>query len=145
MDSEALAGTNDGTAAAAQDSSPVVAARRDGGMLLVTVTDPINPQSVSGVIFRFDAPGQPGVGVATFKTKRPTVEIGAASADDGKKFSVEGRVIAFGDSPPSPYEVVVTIEQDGQTLLRAIPSNGGSGTVGDADQPFEFSFRVRAQ
>jgi hypothetical protein len=133
-----------GTAAPA-DSSPVITASAGGGPISVNVTDHTHPQSVSGVIWRFDAPDQAGTGVDQFRTKKPTAQLGSPAAVDGKKFVVEGRVIAFGDSPPSPFEVTVTVLQDGLALHTEVPANGGKGSVGDQDRPFEYAFRMRVQ
>ena len=47
------------------------------------------------------------------------------------------------DTPPTPYQVVVTISQGDTTLSREVPPDGGTGYVGTEDVPFAYRFVVR--
>lgn len=120
---------------------PSISARPGGGAVSVRVTDPTHPQSVTGVIWRYDAEQKPDGTAGQFGTDQPEVILGSAASVGGFFFQAEGAVLAQGDDPPSPYQVVISVLQDGAVLHRETPPNG-AGTVGDTNQPFVYAFRI---
>jgi len=120
---------------------PSISARPGGGAVSVRVSDPTHPQSVAGVIWRYDSGQNPNGSAGKFGSDESEVVLGSAASVDGFFFQAEGAVLAQGDDPPSPYQVVVTVLQDGAELHRDTPENG-TGTVGDADQAFQYAFRI---
>ncbi|HET7463867.1 MAG TPA: hypothetical protein VFJ82_21605 [Longimicrobium sp.] len=120
---------------------PSIRVRPGGGAVSVRVTDPTHPQSVAGVVWVYDSEQNPKGSAGQFGTDGPEVILGSAASIGGFFFQAEGAVLAQGDDPPSPYQVVITVLQDETALHRETPPNG-TGTVGDANQPFVYAFRI---
>lgn len=107
----------------------------------MVVTDPTHPQSVAGIVWRYNADQSPDGSAGNFDTEGPEVILGSGAAVDGRFFQAEGAVLAHGDNPPSPYKVVITVLQDGAVLHRETPANG-EGTVGNDNEPFQYAIRL---
>jgi hypothetical protein len=126
------------------DSSPVavVSARSFDGPLVVSATAPTTPHNIAAVLWRYDASKQPIGFAGEFTRTVPSVPIGAPSSVRDNFFLIEGAVIANGDNPPVPYQVVVTISQPGRLVHRAVPTDGGAGAIGKEDARFSFRFQI---
>ena len=116
-----------------------------GGNVTATVSCPKYPQSVVGVIWRYNADQSFDKQVGSFKTNEPDVDLGPPAEINGKFFLVEGSVLNQNDNPPTPYEVNVTISQDGNQLSGEVPADGGSGNISDKDIPFDYRFNLQSK
>jgi hypothetical protein len=97
--------------------------------VIVNVSCPSFPQSIVGIIYRYAADQTKEGQVGQFRTAAPNVTLGNPSDIDGKLFSVLTQVLPFNDDPPSPYEIVVTVSQEGKQLSSEVPVDNGSGTI----------------
>jgi hypothetical protein len=122
-----------------------IQARSSGGPLSVTVASPRFPQNVSGVLWRYDASQQPEGEAGRFGPGAETVALGMPASVAGKLFMIEGAVLHQNDNPPTPYEVEVTVSQNGTVLARQVPAEGGSGQIGGENQPFVYRFTIREE
>jgi hypothetical protein len=113
-----------------------------GGPLAVTVASPRFPQNVSGVLWRFDRAQQPDGQAGSFGPGSQTVSLGTPGEAGGRFFMIEGAVLHQNDNPPTPYEVEVTVSQNGVPLTREVPAEGGSGMIGSENQAFLYRFAV---
>jgi len=116
-----------------------------GGALTATISCPTTPQSVVGVVFRYNSDQSFDKKMGLFKTDSPDINLGSPIENDGKLFMIQGTVINFNDDPPSPYKVVVDISQNGNVLSTEVPSDGGSGKIGDKDIAFAYNFSLQNQ
>ena len=55
-----------------------------------------------------------------------------------------GTVLAHGDDPPTPYQVIVSILQGEQELSHEVPPDNGSGRLGTQNRVFVYRFVVTA-
>ena len=115
-----------------------------GGPVIATITCPDTPQSVVGVIWRYNADLSFDKKVGLFKTDSASVTLGSPAEIAGKLFLIEGTVINEGDDPPTPYKVTVDVGQDGNILKSEVPADGGSGTIGDKDIAFVYRFTLQS-
>ncbi|QMW01502.1 hypothetical protein [Spirosoma foliorum] len=113
-----------------------------GGPVFVTVAIPKFPQSLAGIVWRYDAKDTFDTKAGMFVTTASEVPLGAPSVINTKKFLVEGAVLSHNDDPPTPYQVVVTVTQDGKILHSEIPSIGGFGKLADKNVPFLYRFQL---
>lgn len=113
-----------------------------GGPVNINVTCPDTPQSIVGIVWRYNANQTPDGQAGTFKTHSPEISLGQPGDINGKLFLVETVIINQNDSPPTPYEVLVTLTQDGNVLSSEIPQDGGSGTIGDKDIGCVYQFTL---
>jgi hypothetical protein len=124
---------------------PTITISAMGGNVTATVSCPKFPQSIAGVIWRYNADQSFDQKAGTFKTDAPDIDLGTPATINGKFFLVEGTVLNQNDNPPTPYEVSVTITQDGQQLSSVVPSDGGAGNIGTQDIPFLYKFNLVAK
>lgn len=115
-----------------------------GGSVSVTVTVPKFPQAVGGVIWRYKSDQTPDLKAGMFTTKASEVPLGAPNVVDNKFFLIEGAVLNHGDKPPTPYQVVVSVTQNGNILHTEVPSVNGSGKIGTEDEPFLYRFQLKS-
>jgi hypothetical protein len=118
----------------------------NGGPVTLRVADETHPQAVTGVVWRYDASQKPDGWSVGFSSSAPEVNLGAPGDIDGKLYGVIGGVVhpQPADSPPTRFEVTVTLFQGPQRLLAIVPEDGGKGTLSDKDAPFTFYFGVEA-
>jgi hypothetical protein len=101
------------------------------------------PQSIAGKIWRYnDDKSKDGV-AGIFKTDKNVVDLGAPDSIQDKLFLVAGVVNHQNDDPPTPYEVTVTIEQDGKILASEVPENNGFGNIGSKNIVFTYAFQIK--
>jgi hypothetical protein len=112
--------------------------------LSVTVAVPNFPQSVGGVVWRFKEDKTFDVKAGIFTTTAGEVPLGAPSVVSNKIFLVEGAVLHHNDNPPTPYQVVVTITQNGSVIHTEVPPLNGSGKIGNANVPFLYRFQLKS-
>lgn len=122
----------------------VISINADGDPLSVTVAIPNFPQSVGGVVWRFNDDKTFDVKAGLFTTTAGEVPLGAPSVINNKIFLVEGAVLHHNDKPPTPYQVVVTITQNGSVIHTEVPSINGSGKIGTANVPFLYRFQLKS-
>ncbi len=120
-----------------------ISARAADGPLTVEVTDPLFPQNVAGVLWRYTPAKVPDGQVGKFTPQDPSLPIGTVGSNAGRFFMVEGAVLSQNDTPPTPYQVVVTVRQPGKVLSQEVPPDGGSGQVGTQDVPFVYRFQIQ--
>ena len=113
-----------------------------GGPVFVTISIPKFPQSLAGVVWRYNDNDQFDSKAGMFVTTASEVPLGAPSVIKTKKFLVEGAVLSHNDNPPTPYQVVVTVTQDSKILHSEIPSIGGFGKLADKNVPFLYRFQL---
>ena len=116
-----------------------------GDPISVTLAVPKFPQSIGGVVWRFNADKTFDVKAGLFMTTAGLVPLGAPSVVNDKIFLVEGAVLNHNDNPPTPYQVVVTITQNGSVIHSEVPSLNGSGQIGTADIPFLYRFQFKSE
>ncbi len=124
-----------------------VVASATGGPLTIALTSPDFPHPLTGVLWRYDASGNP-VGdtpVGEFTPHSNTVPIGAPSAIKNNVFLLEGAVLETGDDPPVPYRVVVTVNQNGAPLSEEVPEDQGSGKIGKEDIRFSYACQIKVK
>lgn len=110
-------------------SAKIIKIKQAGGSVTVNVSCPRFPQSIVGIVYRYGANGSKEGAVGSFDTANPDVILGAPSEITNKSFGVLSQVLPFNDDPPTPYEIVVTVSQDGDTLSSEVPADNGSGKV----------------
>lgn len=115
-----------------------------GGPVFVTVAVPQFPQSVGGVVWRYKPDQTFDVRAGMFTTTASEVPLGAPSVVNDKFFMVEGAVLHHNDNPATPYQVVVSVTQDGHIVHTEVPSPNGFGTIGNQDVPFLYRFQLKA-
>ena len=125
-------------------ATSVIPVRASQGTLAVRLSCPRTPQSLAGVLWRYDSSGNPKGKAGEFTPRIPVVPIGNLGSVKGDLYQIEGVVIAQGDDPPTTYQVVVSVLQDGQSIHDEVPSDGGTGTVGKDDQTFVYCFQIQA-
>ena len=113
------------------------------GPVSVSITVPNFPQVVGGVVWKYNADKTPDGKAGIFTAKASEVPLGAPSVVANKFFLIEGAVLNHGDNPPTPYQVVVSITQNGKILQTEVPSINGSGKIGSEDEPFLYRFQLR--
>lgn len=113
-----------------------------GGSVVVKTSVPHFPQSVAGVVWRYNADKTPDGKAGIFSTNIPDVPLGAPMAIDKKLFLIEGAVLHHNDNPPTPYQVVVAITQGGSLIHEEVPSIGGAGQIRDKNIPFLYRFTI---
>ncbi|MBD2704045.1 hypothetical protein IC229_25595 [Spirosoma sp. BT702] len=120
----------------------IIPINANGEPISVTLAIPNFPQSIGGVVWRFNADKTFDVKAGLFTTTAGEVPLGAPSVVDDKIFLVEGAVIHHNDNPPTPYQVVVTITQNGKIIHTEVPSENGSGKIGTDNVPFLYRFQL---
>jgi hypothetical protein len=110
------------------------------GSVTVRVTCPRFPESVAGIIWRYNADQEFDQKAGDFQTQHTDVPLGSPETIAGKLFLVEGAVINQNSNPPSPYQVVVSIIQNGKTLHEEVPTDNGTGKIADKNIAFIYRF-----
>lgn len=113
-----------------------------GGPVALRVASDKFPQSVAGVVWRYNANKTKDGKAGLFSTDVPSFTLGVPASILDKYFLVEGAVLHQNDNPPTPYMISISVTQDQVVLFAGPPPSGGSGTVGTADVPFRFAFRL---
>ena len=113
------------------------------GPLTVELTSPLFPQSVAGVLWRYDANKQPEGKAGAFTPKLSTVPIGSPATNRNKFYLLEGAVLHHSDREPTPYQVVVSLLSTGRAIHTEVPSENGTGQIKDQDVPFIYRFQVK--
>lgn len=111
----------------------------------VTVTAPKFPQNIGGVIWRYNSDKTFDVKAGLFTTIASEIPLGAPGLIDEKFYLIEGGVLHNNDEPPSPYQVVVTITQNGNIIHQQVPPDNGFGKIGKNDIPFLYRFQIKIQ
>jgi len=113
------------------------------GPIAVRLSCPRTPQSLAGVLWRYDSNQNPKGKAGEFTPKVPAAPIGNLASVKDDLFQIEGVVIAQGDDPPTPYQAVVSILLNGQSIHDEVPTDGGTGLVGRTDETFVYCFQIR--
>ncbi len=121
----------------------IIRVRAADGPLAVRLSCPRTPQSLAGVLWRYGEDENPKGKAGEFTPRIPVTPIGSLASVKGDFFQIEGVVIAQSDNPPTPYQVVVSILLNGQSVNDEVPEDGGTGSVGKEDQTFAYAFQIR--
>jgi hypothetical protein len=113
------------------------------GPVVAKVTCPQFPQSIAGIIWRYNADQTPDKRSGNFTTQLPEVPLGTAGTIAEKFFLVEGAVLQQNDTPPTPYQVIVSIIQNGNLIHQEIPESGGTGQLSDKNKAFVYLFNFK--
>ena len=124
-------------------SISVIEVPAGSGPLSVELTSPLFPQSVAGVLWRFDAGKNPEGKAGAFTPKLNTVPIGSPASSRDKFYLLEGAVLHHGDREPTPYQVVISILSTGRAIHSEVPPENGTGQIKDQDVPFIYRFQVK--
>lgn len=125
-------------------SIPEITVSAGGGPVSLQVREQRRPQRVVAVVWRFDAAARREGAAGEVTREIPDVPLGAPCTIDGKTFVVEGFVVPCAEDPPEPYQVVVSLRQDGRELHSTVPFDHGSGSIGAQEVRFRYPFRIRA-
>lgn len=113
------------------------------GPLTVELSSPLYPQSVAGVLWRYDANKKPEGKAGAFTPKLSTVPIGSPASNRDKLYLLEGAVLHHSDPQPTPYQVVVSLLATGRAIHTEVPSENGTGQIKDQDVPFIYRFQLK--
>ena len=113
-----------------------------GGPIVIRVASDRFPQSIAGIIWRYDSAKKYEGKSGRFRTQVSEVALGVPENLVNKFFLVEGAVFHQSDSPPTPYQVEVTISQDGKILEQEIPDDKGEGSIGTENVAFVYKFQL---
>jgi hypothetical protein len=102
------------------------------------------PQSIAGIVWRYNADKSRDGKAGIFGTDAPSFTLGVPASVIDRYYLIEGAVLHQNDDPPTPFLVSVSLSQGAEVLFDGCPANGGSGTIGNADVPFRFTFRLVA-
>jgi hypothetical protein len=109
----------------------------------VGATDATHPQRVVGIVRQYSASWERFErDIGEFTNDTGAVEIQIAVAAGGRYFLVDGFVEPFGDNPPSPYKVTVSVVVDGAPFAGELKVQNGSGTIGKESVRFFCPFSV---
>jgi len=115
----------------------------DSGALEVLIASPSYPQDLGGVLWRYRPDKSADGRAGSFTPRVPKFSIGSLVTCKGFYFRLEGYVVHHNDSPPTPYQVVVTIAADGRPVHSEVPEQGGTGVVGDQSVAFLYVFQIQ--
>lgn len=113
-----------------------------GGPITLRVASDKFPQSVAGIVWRYNADKTKDGKAGLFSTDVPSFTLGVPATALNKYFLIEGAVLHQNDDPPTPFMVSISIAQGETVLFDGPPPSGGTGTIGTADKPFRFTFRL---
>jgi hypothetical protein len=113
-----------------------------GAPVKVQVRDATHPQAIEARVHRFaNETTREGV-VGSITKDVGEVTLGTPPETSGKIFTVDGFVLPFGDALPGPYEVIVSLHQNGQEVDAFTAEDRGKGTIGKTPVRFRTSFTV---
>jgi hypothetical protein len=123
-----------------------------GEALTLRIGDAFRPQSVVGTVWKYALDASrtqwnrtTAVKAGTFNTSMPTVPIGSALSADDHLFFIVGTVIApTKDTPPTPYQVIVSLKQGERELSHEVPQDNGSGSLTGTNKVFVYRLVVVA-
>ncbi|GAA3950245.1 hypothetical protein GCM10022246_01000 [Pedobacter ginsengiterrae] len=123
-------------------STTAIVLNGKNGNVTARITCPRSPQVYLGMVWRYNSDESPDIKSGNYTNDEPDVPLGKAAELDGKLFLIEGVIINHNDPLPSPYEIEVTILQDGRMLKNEVPSDGGKGSLLDKDIAFVYHFKL---
>lgn len=115
------------------------------GPVTLHVTERRTRHPLVTVVWRFGADARREGQVGEISREIAELPLGAPGTLDGKGFLVDGFVVPHSDGPAEPYQVVVTLLQGGREIHQAVPSEGGSGTLGPQEIRFRYPFVLRVR
>ena len=115
---------------------------KDGGIVYAMVKDQDYPQSITGIIWRYDTNKQPDGKAGSFNSSIGTLPLGTPSECDKNFFLVDGIVIHQNDDPPTPYQITVAILQDEKELLKMVAEDNGTGQLGKDNIQFTQRLKI---
>lgn len=121
---------------------PVIQAISGGGTITVRISSPNFPQTVAGKVWRYNADKTKNGIAGIFTSEAPDVPLGAPALVKGKLFLIQGAVLHYNDNPPTPYQVVVTVQQGETVLHEAVPDDNGAGQIGIENISFTYRFQL---
>lgn len=121
----------------------VIEVPAEAGPLSVELSCPLYPQSVAGVLWRYDANKAPEGKAGAFTPDLSTVPIGSPSSNRDKLYLLEGAVLHHSDPQPTPYQVVVSLLATGKAIHSEVPSQNGTGQIQNEDLPFVYRFQLK--
>ncbi|MES2651067.1 MAG: hypothetical protein V4663_04970 [Bacteroidota bacterium] len=124
-------------------STTEIALNGNNGNLIARITCPKSPQVYVGLIWRYLADETLDKKCGAYRNSQPDVLLGSAIDVKDKLFLVQGVVIHHNEQLPSPYEIEVTILQDGVELSNEVPSDGGKGSLSTKDIAFVYHFKFK--
>jgi hypothetical protein len=119
-----------------------VVVSREGGSVSVRVTERRHPRGIIAVVWRFGETLEREGMAGEISREIPDVPLGAPRAVNGKGFLLDGFVIPVQSRSSAPYQVVVTVLQGGRDLHAVVPQDHGTGTIGQEEIRFRYSFRI---
>lgn len=121
----------------------IINVKTNGGPITVNINADRFPQSVAGNVWRYKADKTKDGKAGIFNSHVHDVQLGGPTDINQKFFLVRVRVIAQNDDPPTPYQVVISVLQNGVVITSEIPE-GGSGRLGKDDIVFDYKFQIVA-
>jgi hypothetical protein len=112
------------------------------GLVAAEISCPNFPQSVVGIIWRYNQDQSIDQRVGDFTTHLPKVILGNQANIENKIFLIEGAVLQQNDNPPTPYQVVISIFQNGILIYQETPNAGGSGRLSNRNMAFAYLFTL---
>ncbi|MCD8739836.1 hypothetical protein LT679_04415 [Mucilaginibacter roseus] len=110
---------------------------------LTAIIESNSPVAYTGAVWRYKADKTFDQQCGFFRYDRQEVQLGAAAAAADKLFLVKGVLINQGASTPIPYELQVSIFQDGNRLYTEVPKEGGSGAIDNKALAFIYRFKLQ--
>jgi hypothetical protein len=122
-----------------------VAVAADGGPVCLRVAEHGRGHGVVSVVWRFAGVALREGMVGEISRDLRRCHSAPRSAVDGKGFLVDGFVVPVADQPPAPYQVLVTLLQDGREVHKAVPVDCGTGTISPDEVRFRYPFVLTAR
>ncbi|MFI5264759.1 MAG: hypothetical protein ACHQM6_09615 [Candidatus Kapaibacterium sp.] len=117
---------------------------KNGGNILIKVSCPNYPQSISGMTWEYSSPGTAPINSFSFTTANPESILGMPASTDQHLYFVDGEVLNQNDDPATQYQVQIEITQDGKQLLLVLQPPGGPGLISNKDIPISYRFQLKA-
>jgi len=121
-----------------------VTINKSGGNVILTVSCPDYPQSISGTTEEYTVLANLPVNTYSFSTAQPQTTLGMPAAINQHYYAVDGAVLNQNDDPPTQYQVQILITQDGKQLALFKQPANGPGEISNADQYFLCKFQLVA-
>jgi hypothetical protein len=114
------------------------------GVISVKIDADKFPQSVAGNVWRYLPTKEKDGKAGFFNSHIKEIPLGAPADINEKFFLLRAVVISQNDNPPTPYQLIVSVLQNGQELAKEVPENG-SGPLGKEDIVVDYKFQIVAQ
>ncbi len=114
---------------------------KNGGVVQITVQDEKYPQSITGIIWRYNKDKTPDGKIGSFNSEINMIPIGQPEDCVDKLLLVDGIIVHQNDDPPTPYQVLVRVHQNQKEIFKMVPEDNGSGQLGKSN--IQFTLRLQ--